>query len=107
MAILSEKQFVERLEFFDGQRLFAADLDALDRLHQSGKRSFWFQVSGFWLNSDPVVFLRVVILNEVKDLWVGLRVSSFGLRVEDGSFWFQVSGFHFVARMKRRAIRDP
>lgn len=34
MAILGERQFVERLKFFDGQRLFAQDLDALDGFHQ-------------------------------------------------------------------------
>ena len=38
MAILGQKQFVERLEFFDGQRLFATDLDSLDRLHQEIRR---------------------------------------------------------------------
>jgi hypothetical protein len=34
MAILGEKQFVERLNFFNGQRLFASDLDSLDSFHQ-------------------------------------------------------------------------
>jgi hypothetical protein len=34
MAILGERQFVERLRFFEGQRLFASDLDALDRFHR-------------------------------------------------------------------------
>jgi hypothetical protein len=34
MAILGEKRFVERSQFFDGQRLFAADLDAVSRSHQ-------------------------------------------------------------------------
>jgi hypothetical protein len=34
MAILGEKQFVERLKFFEGQRLFAEDLYSIDRLHR-------------------------------------------------------------------------
>jgi hypothetical protein len=34
MTILGERQFVERLRFFDGQRLFASDLDAIDRFHR-------------------------------------------------------------------------
>ena len=34
MAILGDKQFVERLRFFNGQRLFASDLDDLDSFHQ-------------------------------------------------------------------------
>lgn len=34
MAILGDKQFVERLQFFNGQRLFASDLDNLDGFHQ-------------------------------------------------------------------------
>lgn len=34
MAILGERQFVERLKFFNGQRLFASDLEALDGFHR-------------------------------------------------------------------------
>ena len=34
MAILGQQQFVERLKFFNGQRLFAQDLDSIDRTHR-------------------------------------------------------------------------
>ncbi|HVT27903.1 MAG TPA: hypothetical protein VHE81_07795 [Lacipirellulaceae bacterium] len=34
MSILGQQQFVERLKFFNGQRLFAEDLDSIDQLHR-------------------------------------------------------------------------
>jgi hypothetical protein len=34
MAIIGETKFVERLQFFNGQRLFAADLQGLEDLHR-------------------------------------------------------------------------
>ncbi len=34
MGILDETRFVERLQFFDGQRLFAADLQGLEAFHR-------------------------------------------------------------------------
>src|SRR5687768_5540890 len=34
MAMLDQAQFMERLRFFDGQRLFASDLENLDSLHR-------------------------------------------------------------------------
>src|SRR5262245_49348446 len=34
MGILDEAAFVERLQFFDGQRLFAEDLQALEAFHR-------------------------------------------------------------------------
>ena len=34
MAILRDASFVERVQFFDGQRLFAKDLDELERFHR-------------------------------------------------------------------------
>ena len=34
MGILDETRFVERLQFFDGQRLFASDLQAIDAFNR-------------------------------------------------------------------------
>ena len=34
MAIIGERQFLERLQFFNGQRLFASDLQSLEALNR-------------------------------------------------------------------------
>lgn len=38
MGILDETRFVERLRFFDGQRLFASDLQAIEAFHSDMRR---------------------------------------------------------------------